>query len=158
MLITIDDLRGTDFAHSYHWDVMFPSYGGAVFPAHGLTAPVARFENGSIDYGAVELHFPEKVAYSEISLELYETVSWDVLKWLREWRNDIVDNNNFTVGLVGQQNVARQMIIMEQNGQKSVVNMDKLLVIPSSDVQAVLSSDKNGLVSISVAFSIVGFA
>jgi hypothetical protein len=48
------------------------------------------------------------------------------------------------------------VILFDQKGDKTVINQEELLVIPSSEVSYEKSSSKNDTINVSVSFDIVG--
>lgn len=156
MLITAKQLSNIQFAHSYHWDIKFPSFSGDLFPAKTVTDTMWNFKNETINYGPAEFHYPSSAQIGGLSVQIIETDKWEIVSWLEEWRQSVFDPSDFTVGLVGDPNVAREVELYNQDWQKNPVLTRILLVIPSSEISVEKSSSKGDTINISLNFNTVG--
>lgn len=156
MKITIHDLQNVQFAHSYHWDISFPSYNnGGFFPASILDDGLFDFGNDSVEYGAGPFSYPKYAHHGEsISVQTYETSNYDLFAWFNKLAKSIYNSQTFTVKLVG--NCCIPVLITNQDWQKIDRIAKAFWVIPDGEVRQSNTSDKGGLVELSCSFKIVG--
>lgn len=158
MGITIDAMRGVDFARSYGWGVQFSSYSGEFFPATTMTDVFADFANGTVEYGPYTFSFPERVQRGKtLTFEIYEISTHDVYLWLVDWKK-AVQGPEFTTALIGDVDVARPCIIQRLNLQRGTVDTAQVFVIPEGEITANFGSEKGGApLSIQLTLAVVGF-
>jgi len=156
MAVTIETLRAQDFARGYNWDVNFPDFSGDFFPAYSFTDEFINFQPGSIDYGPESFYFPEKAWRGKnLSLEIYEFEDYSVLDWLEDWYKGI-KGDEYTIHLIGEKFVAKEMRITRYGLQKNPYNIEILQVIPDGNVSIPYNSDKSSSLSLSLNLVVVG--
>lgn len=154
MLTTVNTWRGVfPVARSYMWDITFPGIG--IFPATVMDVEVAQFENDKVNYGPWGFDFPKMAASGNINITAYELNTYKVFYFIREWLKLIADTN-WGIGLVGEPNVAKEVTIEGHNitGGNAITHMVR--VIPTGNVSYAYNSEKNGVLSPSMSFTVVG--
>jgi len=156
MALTIEDLRAQDFARGYNWEVKFPDFSGNFFPAYSFNDEFVNFASGSMDYGPEVFYFPEKAWRGKnLSIEIYEFDNYPVIEWLQEWYKSI-KAEEYSIHLLGEYSVAKQMIILRYNLQKAPVSLEILHVIPEGNVSVSYVSDKGSPLALSLNLIVVG--
>jgi hypothetical protein len=154
---TSEDVSSIDFAHGFQWEVEFPDFKGKLFPCTTISDTIIVFASGSITHGPGEFHYPIMTGRGSMSMQILETADRDIASWLHEWRKDIADEDNYTVGLLGIPNVARECIVYDIHYNRTPIEpVTHLKVVPDGEVQVERTSEKDGLVSIGVNFQVVG--
>lgn len=154
MTVNIDQMRKVDFARTYGWHIQFPSFNGEFFPAHAVNDTFLTFQNGEREYGPWVYRFPEKATRGKLlDFEVYELSDYSLYYWLKEWKKDI-QGPDYTTALLGEQGVARDLIVQRLALDQTPVDSERLMVIPDGDVSIPYSSDKGGA-PLSVSFSVV---
>jgi len=154
MLITVNDLQEELFAKSYYWDIFIPEYSGTVFPAGVLQDGLFDFVNDQVEYGGGSFSYPKHSHYGNFSVQIFETHDYKLYQWLYNWSHEIMDHDAFTVALIGD--VAKEVVLLDQNGKKENQVLKSYQVIPEGEVSADKSSSKGDLIDISVSFVVVG--
>jgi len=142
-------------ARSYMWDVEFAEFPGSTFPASVLNVEVVQFENDKVNYGPWGFDFPKYAQSGNVDIVVYELNSFAVFTWMRKWLKDSV-SSNWGIGLIGEEGVARTVTVFMNNMSGSPVVTHEIKVIPSGAMSYALNSEKNGQISPSMTFTIVG--
>lgn len=154
MAFTIEELRKENFAHTYMWEINFPSYSGAFFPASSVKEGTGTSILGEADYGGVSIKYPWKYELAALEIQMVEVADRKVITWLEEWYNVVYDKENLTVSLLAT--AARPVTILHMNYGGSVAKTNQYLVVPESEATWELSSEKNNALSINLTLEIVG--
>jgi len=145
-------------ARSYKWEIAFQGYeDGQFFPAHVVNDTAGVFNNAQIEYGPWQFSYPEGSLPGNLDISVYELNKYTIRKWLDEWRDQIADQQNWGVGLLGNiGTVVRQIDLHYLNIANNPVYTKSVLVIPDGQVQYELSSEKGSNISVNMSLIVVG--
>lgn len=157
-IVNVAELQKLEVARSYQWGVEFSDYPGqAIFPCHMLSDTKFSFGTDTVKYGTVEFSYPNMARRGDIQLQIYETTEYEICLYLRSWAATIMDQEKYTVRLLHEPGVAKQITIynLAIDTLRPVVS-EYLLVIPDGDVTYENSSEKSGALDISLTLKVVG--